>query len=39
VKCGCFDKKEDKCCEKGKKAEECTPEQVKTCHGEKKGCC
>lgn len=24
-----------KCCDKGKRAEECTPEQVKACHGAK----
>lgn len=27
------------CCDKGKKVEECTPDQVKICHGEKKKSC
>lgn len=33
--CGC-QPRETGCCEKGKKPAECTPQQIKTCHGDKK---
>jgi|GEM_PF-2510012 len=41
TKCGCKcepvkAQETEKCCDKGKKPMDCTPEQVKACHGESK---